>query len=122
MKRILLIEDDIYQITYLRIIFRDYLPTIQLIAVETWEDALVKLSSEHFDLIILDMNLPDAEGLDVIAQINSANKIPILVLTGSIDENLERQARILDVSDFVTKDVSTHSFISLIKSTLIDYK
>lgn len=60
---------------------------------ETFWGGMAKLSSGKFDLIILDLMMPDSQGLDMISKIRMVNKeIPIIVLTAFDDAILAKDA------------------------------
>ena len=68
------------------------------------EDALKKLKETKFDIVLLDLNLPDSrgfEGLDKISRQHPA--VPIIVLTGADDENLGLQTIQKHASDYLVK-------------------
>ncbi len=53
----------------------------------------VELARDHaFDIIFLDLSLPDGYGLEVIRQVRDVTTAPIVVLTGSVDEALAARA------------------------------
>ncbi|MDO8302137.1 MAG: response regulator, partial [Sedimentisphaerales bacterium] len=68
------------------------------------KDALAKLSSEHFDVLLLDLSLPDSTGLETVSAIQKISKhIPIIVLTGNEDEELGIEAVRKGVQDYLVK-------------------
>jgi two-component system, NarL family, sensor histidine kinase UhpB len=70
----------------------------------TLADALKCLGSTAFDNILLDLNLPDSNGVSTIRQIHDINPdVPIMVLTGSNDRRMEMRARRLGIDDYIVK-------------------
>ena len=70
------------------------------------------------DLVILDIHLPDIDGLELIKTIRSISTIPILVLTESTDEIDAVLAFEYGADDFVTKPFSVRELISRIRAIL----
>ena len=73
------------------------------------EDGLKKLSSLNYDAIILDLALPETDGIDtveaIIKQLDKHNKnTPVIVLTGLEDYSVGRKAWMLGIKDFLIKD------------------
>lgn len=74
------------------------------IHVERLGEALAQLTERPFDVILLDLSLPDAWGLDGISQIRAASSgIPLIVLTGLADESLAIQALRHGAQDYLVK-------------------
>ena len=48
------------------------------------QQGLIKVTSENFDVILLDLGLPDMDGIDVIKKIRSFSNIPIIVISLSL--------------------------------------
>lgn len=66
--------------------------------------ALEHLRTTQFDVILLDLSLPDSQGLDTIAQVQAAvPHIPIVVLTGLQDKTIARQAVAQGAQDYLVK-------------------
>jgi len=66
--------------------------------------ALKCLGSARFDNILLDLNLPDSNGVSTTRQIHSVNPdIPIMVMTASHDRQTEMRARRLGIDDYIVK-------------------
>jgi two-component system, cell cycle response regulator len=67
-------------------------------------DTLTALAREDFDIILLDLNLPDSRDLDTVARVvEQAPEVPIIVLTATNDEDLGRRAVSLGAQDFLLK-------------------
>lgn len=76
----------------------------KLTHVDRLSCALDRLSHESFDVILLDLSLPDADGLEtLIRAYTEASKVPIVVLTGHDDEALAVRAVRLGAQDYLVK-------------------
>ncbi|MFP3854817.1 MAG: diguanylate cyclase, partial [Anaerolineales bacterium] len=63
-----------------------------------------KLKNEVYDLVLLDLNLPDSQGLDtVISIMDHTENVPVIVLSGLDDQDLAIQAVQLGAQDYVIK-------------------
>lgn len=72
--------------------------------VERLAEALKYLQEQQFDLILLDLGLPDSQGLDTFARVHDhAPQVPIVVLTGLDDDTLALRAVQEGAQDFLTK-------------------
>lgn len=68
------------------------------------KDGLKLLDEQHFDIILLDLTLPDCTGLDTFKKISDPfPEVPVVVLTGLEDEELGLNAVKLGAQDFLTK-------------------
>ena len=99
--KVLLIEDDYDAATQVV----QYLENVgfELDISETAVDGLLKLSAEHYDLLLLDLSLPDFSGFEVIKQINNRTNIPIIVLSSHSDLANKVQAFRFGVDDYLCK-------------------
>jgi len=70
---------------------------------ETAVDGLFKLSLHVYDMLLLDLSLPDFSGLEVIKQINNQSTIPIIVLSSYSDTDIKIQAFRFGVDDYLCK-------------------
>jgi len=67
-------------------------------------DAVEKFSTERFDVILVDLNLPDSEGISTFRRLHKvASGTPMVVLTGMADESLAIEAVQLGAQDYLTK-------------------
>ncbi len=76
----------------------------QVIHVRRLSDALKYIDSQRIDVILLDLSLPDSQGLETLGQVNlAASNIPIVVLTGLNNEQLAVQAVREGAQDYLVK-------------------
>lgn len=68
-------------------------------------EGLSRLGQDRFDVVLLDLGLPDSQGLQTLSEMCSrSERIPILVVTGLEDEDLAFQAVRTGAQDFISKD------------------
>lgn len=91
--KVLLVEDNPGDVRLLAEMFeRQNSHTIVLTHVESLGQAEERLQSEGFDLVFLDLGLPDAQGVEAVRRIcAAAPRLPLVVLTGLNDEQLAEQ-------------------------------
>ena len=71
---------------------------------------------EHPDVILLDLNMPEMDGVEVLKQIRTVDRTqPVIVLTGDRRPQTEHQVRALGVSEFLVKDSSSRLLEDTIK-------
>ncbi|NCD12664.1 MAG: response regulator transcription factor [Epsilonproteobacteria bacterium] len=99
--KVLLIEDD----TAAAKEVADFLEGVgfEVTVAETAVDGLAKLLSTSYELLLLDLSLPDFSGFDVIKQINNQNSIPIIVLSCHSNIEAKIQAFRFGVDDYLCK-------------------
>ena len=105
LKILLLVEDNPGDARLLREMFSEQgLHNTQLTHVECMSDAEKHLAGSAFDVILLDLGLPDAQGLGAVRRAHSAApRVPLVVLTGLDDESLAAQALQEGAQDYLIK-------------------
>jgi phosphoserine phosphatase RsbU/P len=104
MLRILLVEDNPGDARLLRELLREGAFHFELVHVERLAEAQQVLSDGAVDVILLDLSLPDASGLETVERMLScASEAPILVLTGLNDEDAAVQAVQAGAQDYLVK-------------------
>ena len=74
---------------------------------------------DHPDVILLDLNMPELDGITVLKQIRSVDlKQPVIVLTGDSTPETEQQVRALGVSEFIVKGSSLDLLGHILKRLL----
>lgn len=88
---------------FLNAIFQNNCTIFHTISLAETEE---KLSTESFDIILLDLNLPDSEGLDTIKRLKAKfQELTIIILTDYDDWEIQEQALHLGVQDYLCKDL-----------------
>lgn len=90
-----------------------------VVTVNNGADALDLVSKQHFNLIILDENMPGITGLETLARINLiAPNIPVIMITKSEEENIMDQAVGNKIADYLIKPVNPNQILLSIKKNL----
>jgi len=119
MARILIIDDDVMLLDLLQLHLSG-----RGISVEVAESAAVALRSiieSPPDLIMLDLGLPDLDGMEVLQAIKgdeTTRHLPVIVITGTDTEARHLQAKALGADAFLTKPVERDALINEIFSRL----
>ncbi len=81
---------------------------------ENYESALASSGGE-FDLMIIDVTLPDGNGFELFEEIKDFNNVPVVFLTALDDEDNIVRGLEMGAADYVTKPFSTRELIARIK-------
>ncbi|AEB12675.1 response regulator transcription factor [Marinithermus hydrothermalis] len=119
-ERLLIVEDDprLARLLVNELAAAGYAPS----AVHTGSDALAKLEEEAFELVILDLNLPDLDGLEVAHRVAGQKDTSILMLTARGDVESRVQGLYAGASDYVTKPFSLKELLARVHARLRERK
>ena len=113
---VLLVEDE----ENLASLVRAYLEQegYRVIPVVTGADALRAIEAEPVRLVVLDLNLPDMDGLDVCRQIRARSSVPVVMLTAR-DEEADRLAGLeTGADDYIGKPFSPRELVARMRAVL----
>lgn len=117
MKNILLVEDD-QQITTLLTLHLNS-PMHTLTTCGKGQEALKKIERNEYDLIILDVMLPDISGLSICKKLRDQdNQTPIIMLTSRSDESDKVLALEMGADDYITKPFGILELVARTKALL----
>lgn len=117
MKRILVVDDEraIVELVKYNLEQNDFL-------VQTATDgqhALQKIAHQEFDLVLLDLMLPQFNGLQVLEQLRAQhNQIPVILVTARDDAQTKVQGLNLGADDYITKPFNLSELIARINAIL----
>ncbi|MGN0650677.1 MAG: HD domain-containing phosphohydrolase [Oscillospiraceae bacterium] len=101
-RTILAVDDDLVNLKMIQKIMEDE-PLCSIVTADNGADAFVELEKQQIDLVLLDVNLPDADGMELVGQIKEKYHIPVVLMTG--DKTLETINKALEsgCDDYITK-------------------
>ena len=113
---ILLIEDEPQMRRFLRITLQAH--GYQLIESATGQDGLIQVATRNPDVVLLDLGLPDIDGLEVTRRLREWSKVPLIVI--SAREQEEDKVRALDAGadDYLTKPFGAGELLARIRVSL----
>ena len=82
------------------------------------KDALSMISSHCPDLIILDLGLPDVDGMEILRKVRSWSKVPILVVSARTHERDKVEALDAGADDYLTKPFGTGELLARIRAAI----
>jgi two-component system KDP operon response regulator KdpE len=114
--RVLVVDDEPQIVRGLKIILRSAGYSVE--AAETKADALALLASRPPDALVLDLVLPDGEGVEVCREVRRWSRLPILVLSAVGDEREKVRALDAGADDYVTKPFGTDELLARLRAVL----
>lgn len=112
-RKLLLVDDEPEIRRFLRASFKVYNHTIE--EAGNGLEALEKLASFKPDLVILDLGLPDMDGVEVTRQIREMSTVPIIILSVRSDENSKIEALDTGADDYLTKPFSMGELLARVR-------
>jgi putative two-component system response regulator len=119
MPKILLADDDPVIVKYLSILLKKY-EYHYLIATNGIE-AIEKVTTYSPDLILLDVMMPEMDGLEVCKKLKSdpsTQHVPIIIITGSLDKELRVKGLSAGANDFLTKPIDRLELMVRVRNLL----
>jgi two-component system, OmpR family, KDP operon response regulator KdpE len=114
--RILVVDDEPHILRGLRVILRGAGYGVE--TAETKEQALAALATRPPDAIVLDLVLPDGQGIEVCQAVREWSNLPILVLSAVGDEREKVRALDAGADDYVTKPFGTDELLARLRAVL----
>ncbi|HEX7081497.1 MAG TPA: EAL domain-containing protein [Gammaproteobacteria bacterium] len=102
--KILLVEDDSDDAEFLRLSLAQHSNSVTITHKSRIGDAVAALDNERFDVVLLDLNLPDGRGVECVERIHESDElVPIVVLSGQDDEDFAIEILNRGVQDYLVK-------------------
>ena len=112
---ILIVEDDrpIRNLIVTTLKTHEY----KYLTAENGREAILEASSHNPDIILLDLGLPDMEGVDVIKKIRTWSNMPIIVISARSEDSDKIEALDAGADDYITKPFSVEELLARIRVT-----
>ena len=114
--KILIVEDESNICTFLKASLESN--GYQVVAASTCQQGIMMVSSHIPDLIILDLGLPDRDGVELIKAVRASGSVPILVLSARSMESDKVEALDLGANDYITKPFGTAELVARVRAAL----
>ena len=115
--KVLVVDDE----DALRMLLKDEL-TLHGFDVSDAENGMVaidKLNKDHFDLVVLDIKMPEMDGIEVLRNIREQNlSKKVIMLTGVDELKVARESMNLGANDFITKPYDFQKLFACIDRVL----
>lgn len=117
--RILLVDDHALYLTGLRLMLAEAWPNADVRAVPTWTEALHVLDEQAVELILLDIHLPDADGVAVLPSLRArGTQVPVLLMSADVNGALVRAAREAGASGYLHKSALPTEVVAAVRACL----
>lgn len=119
-KRILIVEDS-PTMRQLLVFALKRLKNIEIVEAQDGMDGLRKVTSDHYDLALVDINMPVMDGLKLISLIrseSSLSEMPICVITTEGAKEDRDRAMMLGANEYLTKPIQANKVLAVAKSLL----
>ena len=116
--KVLIIEDAPDIVESISLCFELRWPEVKVISTSEGGEGLTLAETEHPDVIILDLGLPDMDGLEVLKDVRSFSDVPTIIVTVRSDEMDRIRGLELGADDYVTKPFSHMELLARVKAVL----
>jgi len=119
-RRVLIIDDE----ESMRLLIGrtvEAVPNVEITLAGTCEEALHLAGSRGYDVILLDLLMPGAGGIEVLKEIRNASanrETPVIIVSVMADEDTKIVCRSLRISDYVVKPIVRESLIAAVRAQL----
>jgi two-component system KDP operon response regulator KdpE len=113
---ILVIEDEQEIRRFLRVSLGNH--GYRLVESATGKEGVMQAASQQPDLIVLDLGLPDIDGMDVIRQVREWSQVPIIILSARGQEHEKVNALDAGADDYLTKPFSVGELLARLRVAL----
>ncbi len=113
--KILMIEDDKMTVEVIRLTLEVNDPGSTLKFTEKGHDGLESARRELFDVVVLDLGLPDIDGIKVLEELRRFSQTPVLVVSARHDPEVIINALELGAQDYILKPFKFQTFLSSLK-------
>ena len=118
MKHLLIVDDDVAVTNYFKV-FIAQTGRFESTVVNDSRRVMDLLKNNNFDVILLDMDMPNVSGMDILNAMRKNNiDIPVIVLTGVNDIDLAVKSMKLGVFDYLIKPVDEDKLLEIIDDAL----
>ena len=113
-----IVEDDLETIEAISLIFKLRWPEVEFFSTTKGSDVALMVEKETPDVIILDLGLPDVDGIEVLKEIRAFSNVPIIIVTARGDSTSQVKGLELGADDYVAKPFDPGVLLARIKNVI----
>ena len=116
--KVIIIEDEKIIIDAINVAFEFRWPGVDLKAARTGKEGIDVVKKEQPDIVILDINLPDISGFNVLKEIRKFSTVPVIILTVRSDDADVLRGLEAGADDYVIKPFNYMTLLARVKAVL----
>jgi two-component system response regulator VicR len=116
--KVAIIEDENNIIDAVSVAFEFRWPGVNLMAALTGKDGIKLVKKESPDVVILDINLPDLSGFEVLKEIREFSSVPVIILTVRSDDEDVLRGLESGADDYIVKPFNYLTLLARVKTVL----
>jgi two-component system KDP operon response regulator KdpE len=116
--KVLIIEDENSIIDAINVAFEFRWPEAELISSITGKKGVILAKKESPDIVILDLNLPDISGFEVLKQIREFSTVPVIILTVRSDDADMLKGLETGADDYIIKPFNYMTLLARVRAVL----
>lgn len=113
--KILVVEDDISVKNLIVTTLQAH--GYQYLSAKDGQEAILEASSHNPDVILLDLGLPDMDGVEIIKKVRSWSNMPIIVVSARSEDSDKIEALDAGADDYLTKPFSVEELLARLRAT-----
>ena len=114
--KVLVVEDDRKTVEAVRLYLEH--AGFEVVRAYNGRQALEEAERERPDLVVLDLMLPQIDGLEVCRRLRATSTVPIIMLTARVEEDDKLRGLDLGADDYVTKPFSPRELVARVRTVL----
>lgn len=116
--KVLIIDDE----RWVQEVFKDFCELTKAFVIEMVDngtDAIEKIKTNTYDIITLDLIMPEMSGLEILTAIKKVSPhVPVMIITGNATDKIVTEAGVMGACRVMYKPIMLETFISELTSTL----
>jgi DNA-binding response OmpR family regulator len=116
--KVLVIEDEKSIIDAIKVAFEFRWPGVELIGSTTGKKGVQLVKAESPDIVILDLNLPDISGFNVLKEIREFSLVPVIILTVRSDDKDMLKGLEAGADDYIIKPFNYMTLLARVRAVL----
>lgn len=116
--KVAIVDDEKSIIDAVNVAFEFRWPEVKLVSAQTGREGIELVKREHPDIVILDINLPDISGFNVLKELREFSSVPVIVLSVRSDDADVLRGLEAGADDYIIKPFNYLTLLARVKAVL----